>query len=43
MGKRSKKIINYEDRKPVKYYYTKEKYPNYFLTETEYKKYTNRV
>ena len=31
-----KDIIDYNGEIPEKYYYTKEKYPNYFLTEEEY-------
>lgn len=31
-----KKIIDYNTKVPEKYYYTKKKYPNYFITEEEY-------
>ncbi len=31
-----KKIIDYDATIPEKYYYTKEKYPNYFMSEEEY-------
>jgi DNA (cytosine-5)-methyltransferase 1 len=31
-----KKIIDYNAKKPDKYYYTKKKYPNYFLTIDDY-------
>lgn len=31
-----KKIINYDVKAPDKYYYTREKYPHYFLTEEDY-------
>lgn len=34
--KQIKKIIDYDKKAPEKYYYTKEKYPHYFLTEEEY-------
>lgn len=32
-----KKIIDYDSVQDEKYYYTKEKYPHYFVTEEEYK------
>lgn len=33
----TKRIINYDVKENAKYYYTKEKYPNYFMSIDEYK------